>query len=163
MIQWNKRSPEVANLLNPAFCAVIIYTAIFEYQEKSKSGLPFPLAYLLLPIVLHQETRKKIDSKTNMVVWLQRNPDSLIGFPERTQSLVNFTNEAIEYLLSKNSINITKSTITVNVPLSKEKIKRYASIDSEIADCINKAKHVSRWFYKMYSVANSYAVWGVKP
>lgn len=82
MDSWEKRSPEVANLLNPAFCAVILYATVAEYQKKAKSGVPFPLLYLLLPIVLHQGTRSRINSKTNMVVWLQRNPDVLIVFPK---------------------------------------------------------------------------------
>ena len=99
MVQWDKRTPEIANLLNPSFCAIILYAAIAEYQKKAKDGIPFPLIYLILPVVLHKSTRYRITSKTNMIVWLQRNPDVLVGFPERAKSMVPYTNEAIEFLL----------------------------------------------------------------
>lgn len=163
MVQWEKRSPEVANLLNPAFCAVILYATVAEYQKKAKSGMPFPLLYLLLPIVLHQGTRIRVNSKTNMVVWLQRNPDALIGFPERARSLVAFTNEAIEYLMHQQIVNVDNGELTVQKTVSKVKMDKLAASDPEISDCIKKAAHVGRWFHNMRSEENIYAAWGVKP
>ena len=100
MIPWSKRTPEIANLLNPSFCAILLYSATFEYQKKAKNNsMPFPLLYLVLPIILHKSTRNRVNSRTNMVVWLQRNPDVLVGFADRTKNLIGFTNEAIEFLL----------------------------------------------------------------
>ena len=163
MIQWDKRSPEVANLLNPAFCAVILYATIAEYQKKAKVGTPFPLLYLILPIVLHQSTRNRINSKTNMVVWLQRNPDALVGFPDRTRSLVVFTNEAVEYLLSRQVVTIADGSLLIQKTLSKSKMDKLAATDSEISDCIQKAAHVGRWFCNMRAEENIYTAWGVKP
>jgi hypothetical protein len=78
MDNWNTRIPEIAYLLNPAFCAAIIYIAIFEYQKKSTGAFPFTLSYLLLPIILHKNTRERVSSRTNMATWLQRNSDSLL-------------------------------------------------------------------------------------
>jgi len=163
MIQWDKRTPEIANLLNPSFCALILYSTIFEYQKKAKDGLPFPLLYLILPIVLHKSTRDRINSRTNMVVWLQRNPDVLVGFPERAKSLVSFTNEAIEFLLLQEIciINNGKSFITKTV--SKSNISQYITSDEEVNDCIQKAENVGRWFCNMRAPENIYAAWGVKP
>lgn len=164
MIQWNKRAPEIAYLLNPAFCAVILYTAICEYQAKARDGLPFPLLYLILPIVLHQGTRSRVNSKTNMVVWLQRNSDALVGFPERARNLVSFTNEAIEFLLIHRIVVILDGgKLAFSQPLPKTKINRIAESDPEIFECIQKSAHVGRWFFKMHSSENIYAAWGVKP
>jgi len=163
MIQWDKRSPEVANLLNPAFCAIILYATIAEYQKKAKVGIPFPILYLILPIVLHQSTRNRINSKTNMVVWLQRNPDALVGFPDRARSLVIFTNEAIEYLLSQQIVAITDGRLVIQKALSKAKMDKLAATDSEISDCIQKAAHTGRWFYNARTEENIYAAWGVRP
>ena len=94
---WNKRVPEIAYLLNPAFCSSIIYHVILEYQKKAKRGFPFTLIYLILPIILHKSTRERITSRTNMVVWIQRSPDVLVGFSERAKSLVPFANESVEF------------------------------------------------------------------
>ena len=161
MEAWNKRIPEIANLLNPAFCSTIIYHVILEYQKKAKREFPFTLIYLILPIVLHKSTRERITSRTNMVVWIQKYPDVLIGFPGRAKSLVPFANEAVEFLLQQKILQITNGELSVVKTLSKSKIDAIA--DQEIHECYNKAENVGRWFAQMGAEENIYAVWGVKP
>lgn len=51
MNSWNKRTREVAHLLNPAFCGRMLYSAINAYSIKTKRAFPFPLVYLVLPLV----------------------------------------------------------------------------------------------------------------
>jgi len=160
---WNRRAPEIAYFLNPAFCSTVLYSTIYEYQKKAKDGYPFTLTYLVLPIVLHKSTRERVSSRSNMVVWLQKNPDVLIGFPDRVRSLVSFTNEAIEFLLHQGIITIEHGRLSIIKTISKTKLKEYAETDSEIADCLQKSEHVGRWFEKMGAEENIYAVWGVKP
>ena len=46
MNSWNKRTREVAYLLNPAFCGRMLYSAINAYSIKTKRAFPFPLVYL---------------------------------------------------------------------------------------------------------------------
>lgn len=161
MDAWNKRVPEIAYLLNPAFCSSTIYHVILEYQKKTKRAFPFTLVYLILPIVLHKSTRDRIISRTNMVVWIQKNPDVLIGFPGRAKSLVPFANESVEFLLQRNILEIAHGELSIVKTLSKTKIKAIA--DQEILDCYNKSEHVGRWFAQMGAEENIYAAWGVKP
>ena len=163
IVPYNKHISEYSNLLNPSFCAIILYSTVAEFQKKSKSGLSFPLLYLILPIILHQSTRNRVNSKTNMVVWLQRNADTLVGFPERARSLVSFTNEAIELLLYQQITSIDGSNLTITKPISKSPIDKFIATDSEIADCIQKAAHLGRWFFNMRTDESIYAAWGVKP
>lgn len=163
MVQWGKRTPEIAYLLNPSFCAAILYATLGGYQKKSGLGMDFTLTYLILPIILYKRTRDRIDSRTNMVVWLQRNPDALIGFPERARSLVVFTNEAIEFLLHQQSISIDGRKVTIKKSISNQKKNRFCGIDPEIADCIQKAAHLGRWFFNIRSDESIYAAWGVRP
>jgi hypothetical protein len=56
MSAWNDRPTEIANLLNPAFCALLLAQAVRGYQEETKVGLPYALAFLVLPLVLHKPT-----------------------------------------------------------------------------------------------------------
>lgn len=163
MIEWNKRTPEIANLLNPAFCALILYSTIGEYQKKEKKGLPFSLVYLVLPIILHCRTRSRVNSRRNMIVWLQDNPDVLVGFPQRARSLVPFTNEALEFLLSRKYVMITGQGLEIIKPISQSKINAYLSGDSEVTECIKKSEHVGRWFSNMRAEENIYIAWGVRP
>ena len=163
MDSWGKRAPELAYLLNPPFCALIIYNTIFVYQKEMQSGLTFPLAYLILPIILPKSTREKINSRTNMVSWLQKNPDVLVNFSNRARSLINFTNEGLEFLLLQRICSINNGKISIEKIISKSKTKEYTNYDEEISDCLKKAVYIGRWFSKMRSPENIFAAWGVKP
>ena len=163
MTVWQKRTPEVAYLLNPAFCATVLYVAIREYQERAFCGFPFPLIYLVLPIVLHKDTRERINSRSNMISWLQNNPDVLVNFALRARDLVVFTNEALEFLLSQEAIAFDNSSIMISNEIQKARLSRYKKKDPEISDCLIKSEHVARWFVNMRVEENIYAAWGVKP
>ena len=163
VVLCNEQTPEVSNLFNPSFCALILYSAISEYQKKARSGMIFTLLYLILPVILHHGTRSRINSRTNMIVWLQRNPDALVGFPERARSLVSYANEAIELLLRQQVVNIEGGKLTIDKPISKSRIDKYTAADHEAADCIKKSAHLGRWFFNMRSDESIYAAWGVRP
>ena len=60
MNKWDMRTHEVAYLLNPAFCGRILYSTIKTYNEILNRAFPFPLIYLVLPLVLHKQTRINI-------------------------------------------------------------------------------------------------------
>lgn len=107
MNSWNKRTREVAYLLNPAFCGRMLYSAINAYSIKTKRAFPFPLVYLVLPLVLHKETRANINSRTQLHLWVQQHPQLLIDFPQRTTELIPITNEAVELLLQTGKLVLT--------------------------------------------------------
>lgn len=162
MRSWEQRSTEVAYLLNPSFCGRIIYQSIKVYSEQSNRPMPFPLVYLILPLVLHKKTRERINSVTQMQVWIQRNPDVLIGFAERANSMVKVTNEGVEILLQSGVINLTD-----NAELEQCKLKKSLSpskyTSDEIKQCITKSSNVARWFAKAGTVETIYTSWGVRP
>jgi hypothetical protein len=161
MENWDERTSEIANLLNPAFCASVIYSVVFEYQKQKGTPMPFVLTYLILPIILHKNTRERIKSRTNMIVWIQKFPDVLINFPQRARSMISFTNEAIEYLLLHKIISFSGSDISISKTLSKATMQK--STDVEILECYNKSEHLGRWFAQVGVEENIYAAWGVKP
>ncbi len=162
MRSWEQRSTEVAYLLNPSFCGRIIYQSIKVYSEQSNRPMPFPLVYLILPLVLHKKTRERINSVTQMQVWIQRNPDVLIGFAERANSMVKVTNEGVEILLQSGVINLTD-----NAELEQCKLKKSLNpskyTNDEIKQCITKSSNVARWFAKAGTVETIYTSWGVRP
>lgn len=162
MKSWNERTREVAYLLNPAFCGRLLYAAIKEYESKAQHALPFPLVYLILPLVLHKQTRNRISSRTQLLQWIQTNQHLLIGFVRRTRELVVITNEALEMLLQSGIIQITQSgelsIITTQRSLSKSRF-----VDSEISECITKSEHVARWFASTGKVETIYIGLGVRP
>jgi len=161
MKPWKTRSPEIAHLLNPAFCESTIYNVIFSYQKEAKKSLPFPLVYLILPILLHKNTRGRINSHTHLKVWIQNNPDVLIQFSIRARSLVKITNEAIEFLLQNQIINFNGSNLEIQKTLPSSKLK--SCLDEEMQECFLKAEHVGKWFARSGAIENVYVAWGVKP
>jgi hypothetical protein len=158
---WNKRTSEIAYLLNPAFSASVIYSVICEYQKQGGKSFPFVLIYLILPIILHKTTRERINSGTNMIVWIQKFPDVLINFPLRARSMISFANEAIEYLLLHKIIILNGSNISISRTLSKASMQK--TTDGEMLDCYKKSEHLGRWFARVGVEENIYAAWGVKP
>lgn len=162
MQSWNERTQEVAFLFNPAFCARILYSTITTYNKKTNQAFPFPLIFLVLPLILHKETRKNINSRTKLLLWVQKYPQLLIDFPKRTRILVPITKEAIEFLFQTGKI-----ILTINGELEASPDKKILSktkfVDDEISECLNKGEHVAKWFADAGKVEMIYIKLGVRP
>ena len=159
---WNARTREVAYLLNPAFCGRILYASIKEYGSKTNRAFPFPLIYLVLPLVLHKATREHINSRTQLWQWIQIHPYLLINFPQRTRDLVPITNEAVEFLLQSGKIRLTPNG-ELEVPVSIRALSKTKYVDDEIVECLKKSEHIARWFALSGKVETVYIGLGVRP
>ncbi len=124
--------------------------------------MPFPLIYLILPLVLHRRTRERIKSVTQMQIWIQRNPDVLIGFADRTKSMVQITNEAVKFLMQSGIVTLSNNA---ELELAKLFKSLSASIytNDEIKECIKKSSSIAKWFAKAGTVETIYISWGVRP
>lgn len=162
MKKWDTRAHEVAFLFNPAFCGRVLYSTIYAYSKKTNKDLPFPLIYLVLPLVLHKDTRNKINSRTQLHIWIQQNPDLLVDFPQRAKELVPITNEAIEFLLQTNKIQLTENGELKVSPISRL-LSKSRFVDEEISECLTKGEHVGRWLASAGNVEVVYIKLGVKP
>ena len=163
MLKWKDRPAEVANLLNPAFCGEILVRCIKEFQSIGGDGFPYPLLFLVLPVILHCKTREAIipSKRSKMHVWIQNNQHLRIGFSERAKNLVPITKEAIAFLLQ---VGVVKIDNYANLTINKEHNNTINVKDSkEIIDCFKKAKLIGGWFAKAGSPANIYLMWGVQP
>lgn len=162
MIEWNERPEEIKYLLNPAFCARIIYSALEEYEKISSKSMPVALIYLILPLILHKSTRERINSKISFTNWAYRDSNLLIGFSRRAKEMVSFTNEAIEFLLQSRIIILNSNGyFEINKILNSLSKTKYT--DEEVYDCIKKAEHVARWFWRTGKVETVYIILGVRP
>lgn len=161
---WNVRAHEVAYLLNPAFCGRILYTVVKTYAEKTNRSFPFPLIYLVLPLVLHKETRKHINShsRIQLLIWVQRYPQLLIDFPKRARALIPITNESIEFLLQTEKVILTPNG-EIEVPTSTRSLSKTKFVDDEVSECIRKAEHIAKWFAGVGKVETIYIELGVRP
>jgi hypothetical protein len=162
MKAWENRPIEEANLLNPAFCGELLRRAVRQYYLVSQSRFPYPLVFLVLPIVLHRLTREAISPNTQQLhVWLQNNQNLRVGFADRARSLIPITKEALNFLLQLEVVEINDSA-ALKLKQNPSPINN-GQWDEEIRDCFRKAETVGRWFARAGSVSNIYTMWGVKP
>lgn len=162
MNSWSMRTPEIAFLFNPAFCGRLLYVTIKTYNEQTDASFPIPLIYLVLPLVLHKETRKLIDSRTQLHLWIQKYPHLLIDFPGRTKGLVEITNESLEFLLQTKLIYVT-SNGKLKLNKTSKKISEGKFVDDEISECVRKSKQIGKWFAKAGKVETIFIELGVRP
>ena len=96
---WTYRSAVPAAMFNPALVAVTIATAAEQYEEKAGYPMPWPLAFLVTPLVLHAPTREALprNSTTSLAKWVGDNPVLTAGFPDRARHLAPYVREGIRY------------------------------------------------------------------
>lgn len=163
MIEWQSRPIEVANLLNPAFCGVILQEFVKEYNQQTSTGVNYELIILVLPIILHKYTRDLIPhtSRTKMHIWLQEHPEVRMDFAKRVKELIPFTNESISFLLIRDLLAINDEGKFVRT--TRRNRKPVTSLPTDLAVFIQKAKLVAKWFSQNSSSATIYTMWGIRP
>ena len=165
MKPWAERTGEEAHLLNPAFCCVTITTACAGYSESSDQPLPFALAFMVLPIILHKHTRESLPhtSRTSIPAWLQKHAEVRVGFHKRLMALQPHTLEAMRYGLTFDWIAVGRSG-RVRCVVSKAFIKRtIRSLDGDAHDCVSRARFLGRWLGKLASTETTMVLWGIRP
>ena len=165
MKPWAQRPVEEANLLNPAFCCVTLTSAVVGYTDIDKAGMPYPLSFIILPIVLHKETRESLPRtiRTSMATWLQENMSARVLFPERTISLKPYTREAILFALLHDWLSIGTGGKLQTTKNNADVDRFLRRLGDEARDCIKRGRFVGKWFASAGSVETVMALWGIRP
>jgi hypothetical protein len=163
MRQWHLRPQEVANLLNPAFCGQVLHSAVVAHCDATERSLPYPLSFLVLPLVLHRNTRETISGQTrHFQNWITDHEEVKVGFADRARQTAPYTREAIIFLLQNAAIEIAEDGgLAVGKPLKR--IRRKVPQASENESCVAKAAILGRWFGGAGSPATVFASIGVQP
>ena len=161
MLPWKERPIEIAHLLNPAFCSLLLYDCIASFQENVPLGMPFTLSFLVLPIVLHKSTRESLPRTvhTKLHVWLQEKPQVRIAFAQRTRELAPYTREGILFGLRSGNIDIDTGKLLVVNNLNDSNLW---SDKEETSVCRKKAKFVGHWLAQSGSVSSIFVMWGIR-
>lgn len=161
MKNWSQRPIEITSLLNPAFCCMILQHVIWKYQLETKQGLPFAIAFLILPLILHQDTRNLMPEKSTgkLLIWLQNHPEILVNFMERTKSLIPITKEAIMFGTNYGNLLMDKQG---NLLISNFEPKKEED-DLEVRDCYKKSIILGSWFSTGGTPSTIYSIFGVSP
>ena len=163
---WSTRVVEEANLFNPAFCATLLAKTAEEYRKKTQRPLPFPLAFLVLPIVLHRATRSALPGSTvtSLLPWIQGNREQLVDFALRVRRLRDITREALLFGMQHETLTLTaEGNLTVGARRQSVTDKRTGLFTDEARECVERSGFVGRWFAAAGTTSNIYAAWGVAP
>lgn len=163
MKPWQDRPPEVAHLFNPAFCALLLRESVVGYMEGKPEGMPYAIAFLLLPIVLHKSTRSALPNTTatRMHPWLQDHQEARVGFPERCAAVGAYTREGILFA-ARNSLLAFSQQGLLTAPRLRIRGLAWPQ-DSESAICRQRARFVGRWLANAGDSQTIFVIWGVRP
>jgi hypothetical protein len=133
-------------------------------MKQSGQGLPYPLAFLVLPIVLHPETRDTMPNTTNAIMlnWLGENAELVSDFPSRASKMSFITKETLLFALTYDKLALSEGRlIPGRYKYSNTATLSHTTDDSEA--CLRTAAFLGRWLVQTGSIANTLSSWGVRP
>jgi hypothetical protein len=165
MMPWSERSPEEQALLNPAFCAVLLWHSAVGHASVAGTDLSFEEAFLVLPCVLHQDTRENLprDTRTSIPVWLAENPLAQQGIARRARSLALYTRQAILFGGRHGLFHLVAGRLRADETSRAAVTRSLRTTSDEVRMCAKKAEFVGKWFAAAGNAQTVLAVMGVQP
>lgn len=159
MRPWSQRPLEEVGLLNPAFLAVLVNEAATGHHDEGGTALPFPLAFLAVPVVIHEPTRAALPYtvRTSVDTWLQRQPAARVTIPPLAAELVPWIREAIRFGMRRGALGVEHGGVTLT-SLGRRP-PRSSTQDLDL--CRDRARHVGRWFARAGDPHTTLALWGL--
>ncbi len=107
---WSERPIEQAILFNPAFCGELIGRTVVEYQKIKNIPLPFEFGFVILPLILHKETREKIPARSNkkFATWAKNNKFLITELPNRIKLLRPISRESLIFGIKHNILTLNR-------------------------------------------------------
>lgn len=163
---WEKRVVEEANLFNPAFCAALLAKTTDDYRRKGGQLFPFALSFLVLPIVLHRQTRLSLPGSTlsSLLPWIQDNRDQLVDFPKRVTRLRGITREALLFAVQHQTLVLSdEGRLALGSRHRSATERRTGLFTDEARECLDRAGFLGRWFSSAGTTATIFSAWGISP
>jgi hypothetical protein len=162
---WEQRPVEVANLLNPAFCAILIRQTIQGYSVDFPQGMPYSLSFLILPLVLHENTRSSLpkiyNPKSKIHSWIHIHPEIKAELPDRVKSLKPYSQEAIIFGLQRKVFRVGDHGLLIITQKKLEKPKW--DTGSEPQTCYKKSLQIGRLFANTGDEGIIFTLLGIRP
>jgi hypothetical protein len=157
MTPWPQRPRIPATMLNPALLAVVESAAARDYERQAAHPMPWLVAFLVAPLVMHRPTREALprDTRTHMSTWVARNALIRAGFPERARELVPFVREGIRFGLRHDVLSLVDGGLRGTV--------RNNAGEADLSGVIKSAALVGRWIAKTDHPPTAFALFGVTP
>jgi len=165
MTAWCERSHEERTLLNPGYCANLLWHATRGHVSFAGDALAFEEAFLVLPLVLDRRTREALPrgTRTSLATWLEG--DALVRGRIATQAklLADFTKEALLFGGVYGLLSFTGGRVVGADAWGKAVRKSLRGSSDEVRETAKKAEFVGKWFAHAGTAATVLTLIGVQP
>jgi hypothetical protein len=163
-IPWEERPFEEASLFNPAFGALLVAKTVRDFSKHLGEGLPYPLAFLVLPAVLHPGIRAVLPATTNAIMqnWIADQSGLLSEFPGRVRLMKSVSKESVVFALLHRKLTLSNGRLLAgerHYPMNAEPHRQ----TEETRACLSAAAFLGRWFAAAGTTATVLSSWGVRP
>jgi hypothetical protein len=146
---------EVRAIQNPALGSVLIWRAASSYQKNQPTGsfMPLPLAFLVLPILFHEETSALV-AGTRTTSGLRKltekfcsaeesKTDLLLAIGGRAMAMRELTWESIRLALMSNVLSLNTAGATL---MSLSETPLVSGVPYPIRPMLTNAEKLGTWF-----------------
>ncbi len=161
MLSWEKRPFEIANLVNPAFCSLLLHVSVSDFFKEKRSGMPYALLFLVLPLTLHEPTQEALPNDTRIFLteWFKEQPEEFGRvFADQVRQFVPYTREALMFGMQRSLFNIDESG---NITHSARNVNSAYQMRAPIMTLMNSARFVGRWFAKLEHESLIFKTFGI--
>lgn len=155
------RAPEAAALFNPAYCAVILNAAATGYAERSGTGMPFSLSFIVMPMIVHELSRNSLPgtSAGKFSNWILDSKHVLLGFPDRARRMAPYTREAVRFGIASDTLELVNGQIKPSLKIAT----RASALNGTVSDAYKQARKLGMMLASGGSPGTIYALLGVAP
>ncbi len=162
--EWEERSPEIAALLNPAFCASLIIESVRGIPQIYENGFPFEYPFVMLPLVLHKPTRDIFPRSVNttFISWMTNEKTSWvkIGYAERAKSMVVHIRESLLFALQHECLKASETGAFIPMPDFRFSSR---NVSDEVKACLSAGRICGKWFSGYNDIRMAMVLLGVRP
>jgi hypothetical protein len=152
-------------LLNPAFCAHLLWRAASSHLAASQEALSIEETFLVLPFVLPAQVRDTLPRRvtTSLATWIDKEPLVRSHIVTRARALVPFTREALLFAGIRGVIKVDGARVYADSGRTKIESIVAAQASDEVRECAKRAEFLGKWFASAGTAATVLALVGVRP
>jgi hypothetical protein len=159
---WDRLPRDSAALFNPAFLTVLIGRGVQGAVQQEREGLPWEVAYLVVPMCLDAQTRESLPMRINspVVSWVAKNPEVRSLLPGKLSAMSHLVSEGISFGLTGDVLELDQHILRTG---SHRLPKTSTGSTPEVRDIQKTAYFLGRWFAAYPSTQGLYSLFGVRP
>lgn len=165
MTAWIDRTIEERALMNPAFCASLIWHFALARNAKNQRALTFAESFLVLPIVLPKNSRESLprSTRTSLPAWLDENPSFQATLATRSRIMIPFTKDALIFGGTRQFLTVSTEAVHANEEWTRRAGSALRRSSAETQACLKKAAFLGSWFVETGASNTVLALLGVRP